>query len=214
VHNIALADLEPFLDLVNSQAEVLARTTAGAVQTSIAQAELSTPEERNSGHADEERSLIIIRDPADQQNECYRYVLHAMRVPSDPVAQAVTALGAAVAGGRWPDELAEEIGVLLWNRHAALRAAPVGAWQLEHVILTTNDALADLHLSIERQHDGRDARLVTGHPTILAGYFAAIRYVETMTSSSGRLALDPRQSAETLTRSVLEASAEILGALR
>jgi hypothetical protein len=189
VRNIALLDLEPFLDGVNAQAEDLARRVAErAVGASL---------------------LVVLRDPAHQQNESYRFVLHALRDPRDAVAGALHALGAAVAEGGWSDAEAEAVGSGLWARHAALRAPPSGPWQLLHVLLTTGDPATDLALSHRRQRNAdRDARLVTDSPVVLAGYLATLRFVERATRESAGVSVvtvDPRWAPDRAADAVMRA---------
>lgn len=171
VRGIALVDLEPFLDAVNAQADDLARQMAGDAVRAMA-------------------SLVVARDPGHQQNESYRYVLHALRDPSDGVAGALRALGRTASHGGWSEVLATEVGERLWDRHAALRAAPAGPWQIAHVVLTTGDPAHDFALSLRRQRNAdRDPRLVTSDPVVLAGYLATLRYVENATRESSDVSM-------------------------
>lgn len=192
VLGIALTDLEPFLDRVNTQAEVLARAAAELVADL---APVGGP------------SLLIVRDPAYQQNECYRYVLHSLRDSTDPVGDLIRRLASSVVAGTWPEDLAEQIGAQLWRRNAALRLPPFGGWQLSQILLTTGDPLADLELSLERQRDGiRDLGLVTADTRVLAGYLATLRFTEAASRlvASYSLIDDPRRPGEL----ILERAAE------
>lgn len=172
VLGIQLADLEPFLDLVNAQAETLARRVCKA----------------NS-------NIVVIRDPAHQQNETYRFVLHALREDRGSLANWLARLGDAAGRGAWDQSAARETAAALWNRHPELRNPPLGPWRLGHLLLTTGNPVADFELSISRQRtDGRDPGLVTDNPSALAGYLAVLSHVEAETrraTGAPRLVVDP-----------------------
>lgn len=201
VRGIELNDLEPFLDQANEQAEAVASAAATAVL-------------RHPAAASTDRPLVVIRDPAWLQNESYRFVLHALRVPTDPVAVALAQLGRAAAAGEWREDLAQLVGRTLWGRHPALRTPPAGQWRLGHVLLTTGDALEDFRLSLSRQRDGRrDPRLVTRAPEALAGYLATLRFVEreSRAETGAPLApLDPRSTPESLAQTASSATLRYL----
>ena len=203
VRGIELKDLEPFLDDTNSQAEAVTRAAADAVL-------------RHPATAPTVRPLVVIRDPAWLQNESYRFVLHALRDPTDPAAVALAQLGRAAAAGEWREDLAQLVGRTLWGRHPALCTPPGGRWRLGHVLLTTGDAVEDFRLSLARQRDGRrDPRLVTDAPEALAGYLATLRFVERESrteTGAPLMQLDPRATPESLVETVSSATIRYLSA--